>query len=105
MAVLVRIPTPLRKFTENQSEVHAEGATVQQVLDDLELSFHGIRERLCDEQGGIRKFINLYLNDQDIRFMDGENTSLKDGDELAIIPAIAGGRVCVPNPSERFIDY
>jgi molybdopterin synthase sulfur carrier subunit len=93
MAVLVRIPTPLRKFTENQSAVHAEGATVQQVLDNLELSFRGIRERLCDEQGAIRKFINLYLNDQDIRFMDGEKTSLKDGDELAIIPAIAGGRV------------
>jgi molybdopterin synthase sulfur carrier subunit len=103
MAVLVRIPTPLRKFTGNQSEVHAEGVTVQEVLDNLELSFRGIRERLCDKRGAIRKFINLYLNDEDIRFMDGEKTSLKDGDELAIIPAIAGGRVFSPNPSERLL--
>jgi molybdopterin synthase sulfur carrier subunit len=91
MAVVVRIPTPLQKFTKNQSEVHAQGATVDEILDDLERSFPGIRERLCDERGTIRKFINLYLNDEDIRFMDGEKTSLKDGDELAIIPAIAGG--------------
>ena len=93
MAVLVRIPTPLQKFTKNQSEVQAEGTTVQEVLDNLEESFPGLRERLCDSQGAIRKFINLYLNDEDIRFMKAEKTSLKDGDELAIIPAIAGGRV------------
>ncbi len=92
MAILVRIPTPLQKFTQNQSEVKAEGATVQEVLDHLEQSFPGLRARLCDEHGGIRKFINFYLNDEDIRFMDGEKTALKDGDELAIIPAIAGGR-------------
>jgi molybdopterin synthase sulfur carrier subunit len=91
MAILVRIPTPLQKFTKNQSEVQAEGATVQEVLDNLEQNFPGIRERLCDEQGSVRKFINLYLNDEDIRFMEGERTTLKDGDELAIIPAIAGG--------------
>lgn len=91
MAVLVRIPTPLQKFTKNQSEVQAEGGTVQEVLDSLDLSFPGIRERLCDDQGAVRKFINLYLNDEDVRFMDGEKTSLKDGDELSIIPAIAGG--------------
>ena len=92
MAVLVRIPTPLQKFTKNQSEVQAEGTTIQEVLDHLETSFPGIRERLCDDRGAVRKFINLYLNDEDIRFMDGEQTSLKDGDELAIIPAIAGGQ-------------
>ncbi|GIX46612.1 MAG: MoaD family protein [Candidatus Tectimicrobiota bacterium] len=91
MAVLVRIPTPLQKFTKNQSEVHAEGRTVEEVIADLERHFPGIRERLCDERGGIRKFINLYLNDEDIRFLNGEQTPLKDGDELAIIPAIAGG--------------
>jgi molybdopterin synthase sulfur carrier subunit len=92
MAIIVRIPTPLQKFTKNQSEVQAEGATVQEVLAHLDSSFPGIRERLCDEQGTVRKFINLYLNDEDIRFREGEKTVLQDGDELAIIPAIAGGR-------------
>ena len=92
MAVLVRIPTPLQKFTKNQSEVQAEGSTVRAVINNLEVSFPGIRDRLCDEQGSIRKFINLYLNDEDIRFIEGEKTALQDGDELAIIPAIAGGR-------------
>jgi molybdopterin synthase sulfur carrier subunit len=92
MAVIVRIPTPLQKFTKNQSEVQAEGATIQEVLAHLDSSFPGIRERLCDEQGMVRKFINVYLNDEDIRFIEGEKTVLKDGDELAIIPAIAGGR-------------
>lgn len=91
MAVLVRIPTPLQKFTKNQSEVQAEGRTVHELLDDLNQSYPGMRESLCDERGAVRKFINLYLNDEDIRFMDGEKTALKDGDELAIIPAIAGG--------------
>ncbi len=91
MAILVQIPTPLQKFTQNQSEVQAEGATIQEVLDNLDLSFPGIRERLCDDRGAIRKFVNLYLNDEDIRFMDGEKTALEDGDEVAIIPAIAGG--------------
>ena len=91
MPVLVRIPTPLQRLTTNQSEVPVQGSTVQEVIAPLEPSFPGVRERLCDEQGAIRKFINLYLNDEDIRFMDGEKTGVKDGDELAIIPAIAGG--------------
>lgn len=91
MPVLVRIPTPLQRLTKNQSEVQVQGSTVQEVIAHLEQSFPGVRERLCDEQGAIRKFINLYLNDEDIRFMDGEKTGVKDGDELAIIPAIAGG--------------
>jgi sulfur-carrier protein len=91
MSVLVRIPTPLQKFTKNQSEVHIEGATVSEIIVQLDEHFPGVRERLCDDQGAVRKFINLYLNDEDIRFMDGEQTCVKDGDELAIIPAIAGG--------------
>ncbi len=91
MAILVQIPTPLQKFTQNQSEVQAEGGTIQEVLEHLDLSFPGIRERLCDDRGAIRKFVNLYLNDEDIRFMDGEKTALEDGDKVAIIPAIAGG--------------
>jgi molybdopterin converting factor small subunit len=92
MPVLVRIPTPLQRFTKNQSAVQAEGNTVQEVIASLERSFPGVRDRLCDEQGAIRKFVNLYLNDEDIRFIDGEKTGVKDGDELAIIPAIAGGQ-------------
>ncbi len=92
MAILVRIPTPLLQLTKNQSEVNANGATVQAVLDDLERHFPGLRSRLCDDSGTLRKFINFYVNDEDIRFIDGEKTTLKDGDELAIIPAIAGGR-------------
>lgn len=92
MPVLVRIPTPLQRFTKNQSAVQVEGNTVQEVIASLEQSFPGVRERLCDEQGAIRKFVNLYLNDEDIRFIDGEKTGVKDGDELAIIPAIAGGQ-------------
>jgi molybdopterin synthase sulfur carrier subunit len=93
MAIVVRIPTPLQKFTKNQSEVPAQGATVADVLDNLEEHFPGLRERLVDDRGSIRKFINFYLNDEDIRFIDGEKTVLQDGDELAIIPAIAGGCV------------
>lgn len=91
MSILVRIPTPLQKFTKNQSEVQVEGATVSEILGQLDEQFPGVRERLCDDQGAVRKFINLYLNNEDIRFMDGEQTGVKDGDELAIIPAIAGG--------------
>ena len=92
MPVVVRIPTPLQKFTQNQSEVQVSGATIDGVVGELDAQFPGIRERLCDDSGAIRKFINFYLNDEDIRFMDGEKTVVQDGDEVAIIPAIAGGR-------------
>ena len=91
MSVVVRIPTPLQKFTQNQSEVQVSGATIDGVVVELDAQFPGIRERLCDDSGAIRKFINFYLNDEDIRFMDGEKTVVQDGDEVAIIPAIAGG--------------
>lgn len=92
MPVVVRIPTPLQKFTQNLSEVEVSGATINGVVGELDAQFPGIRERLCDDSGAIRKFINFYLNDEDIRFMDGENTVVQDGDEVAIIPAIAGGQ-------------
>jgi len=91
MATNVRIPTPLRKLTANNDTVTANGANVQEILADLERQFPGIKERLCDEQGNLRRFVNVYLNDEDIRFMQGEKTSVKDGDELSIIPSIAGG--------------
>ena len=91
MAVLVQIPLALQKFTKHQSTVQIEGVTVQEALDDLVRHFPGIQEQLCDSRGAIRKFINLYLNNEDIRFLDGEKTAVQDGDELAIIPAVAGG--------------
>ena len=91
MAVKVRVPTPLMKLTDNQSEVTAEGATISEILNNLESQFAGIKERICDENGTPRRFLNIYLNEEDIRFLDGESTAVKDGDEISIIPAIAGG--------------
>jgi len=91
MAVKVRIPTPLRKLTNGQEEVSAEGKSIGELIDALEKASPGMKERLCDETGKVRRFINLYLNDEDIRFLKGLDTELKDGDEVSIIPAIAGG--------------
>ena len=91
MAVKVRVPTPLMKLTDNQSEVAADGATISEILNNLENQFAGIKERICDENGAPRRFINIYLNEEDIRFLEGEKTPVKDGDEISIIPAIAGG--------------
>ncbi len=91
MAVSVRIPTPLRKFTNDQSDVQIEGSTIVQVLDNLEASHSGIKEKLVDEEGEIRRFVNIYVNDEDIRFLDGAATEVKDGDSVTIVPAIAGG--------------
>ena len=91
MAVKVRVPTPLMKLTDNKSEVMAEGATISDILNNLENQFAGIKERICEESGAPRRFINIYLNEEDIRFLDGEGTAVNDGDEISIIPAIAGG--------------
>lgn len=90
MAVTVRIPTPLRTLTGGADEVPADGATVAEVIDNLEANHPGMKERLCDEKG-VRRFVNLYANDEDIRFLDNLETALKDGDTLSIVPAIAGG--------------
>ena len=91
MSVVVRIPTPLRKMTQNEAEVSAEGSDIASLIDDLENNYPGIKDRICDDQGEIRRFVNIYLNDEDIRFLQGQSTSLADGDEVSIIPAIAGG--------------
>jgi molybdopterin synthase sulfur carrier subunit len=91
MSVLIRIPTPLRPLTNGQNEVQETGASVREVLDNLTARFPGIRERLMDEKGELRRFINIYVNEEDIRFREGVQTSLKEGDEMSIIPAIAGG--------------
>ena len=91
MAIKVRIPTPLMKLTNNQSEVSAEGETISDIINNLENQFNGIKDRICDESGAPRRFINIYINEEDIRFLEGEKTVVKDGDEISIIPAIAGG--------------
>ncbi len=92
MTVKVRIPTPLRKLTGGADEVGVEGATIGELIDNLETAHAGLKPRLCDEAGEIRRFVNIYVNDEDVRFLDGRNTALKDGDEVSIVPAIAGGR-------------
>lgn len=91
MSVLIRIPTPLRPLTNGQNEVQETGCSVQEILDKLTVRYPGIGERLLDEKGDVRRFINIYVNEEDIRFRDGVQTALKEGDELSIIPAIAGG--------------
>ena len=91
MAVTVRIPTPLQRLTNGQSEVQCEGKTVTELFQDLEKRYPGIKERICDEQGKLRRFVNVFVNEEDIRFMQGDQAQIKGGDEVSIIPAIAGG--------------
>jgi molybdopterin synthase sulfur carrier subunit len=90
VSILVQIPTPMRQHTDGQATVEATGATVQAVLDDLGRKFPALTGRLFDN-GQVRRFVNVYLNDEDVRYLDNLNTAVKDGDELAIIPAVAGG--------------
>ena len=90
MAVTVRVPTPLRRIS-GAAIVHADGGSVSALIDDLEAKHPGFRERLCDDDGSLKKFINLYVNGEDIRYASGLETSLKDGDEVSIIPAVSGG--------------
>lgn len=92
MSVKVRIPTPLQKLTEGRGEVEIAAKNVKELLEALEAKHPGIKARLCDDSGRVRRFVNIYLNEEDIRFLKQEATSLKDGDEVSIVPAIAGGR-------------
>jgi molybdopterin synthase sulfur carrier subunit len=89
--IKVRIPTPLRPLTKNQSEVEAKAGSITQMIETLNDAHPGIKDRLCDESGELRRFVNIYVNEEDIRFLKGKETSLKDGDEVSIVPAIAGG--------------
>ena len=91
MSVKVRIPTPLQKLTQDKAEVDVPAKNVKELLDGLERQYPGIKDRLCDEAGRVRRFVNIYLNEEDIRFLKQEATPLKDGDEISIVPAIAGG--------------
>ncbi len=91
MPVKIRIPTPLRKLTHDQDLVEVPPGTVATAIAELQLRFPGIRERLVDESGQVRRFVNVYVNEEDIRFLQNNDTPLKDGDDVSIIPAIAGG--------------
>ena len=92
MQVKVRIPTPLRKLTKEKDIVELNGAVdIGELIESLEKNYPGIKERLVDERGEVRRFINVFINDEDIRFLENKKTSLKDGDEVSIVPAIAGG--------------
>jgi molybdopterin synthase sulfur carrier subunit len=87
----IRIPTPLRKLTKEQELIEARGSNVAELIEDLDKNYPGLKERICDENGDIRRFVNVFLNDEDIRFLDDKSTAVKENDELSIVPAIAGG--------------
>ena len=91
MAVQVLIPTPLQKFTNEEASVDLDASSVDGLIDALEGRYQGIKGRLCDEAGKLRRFLNVYVNSEDIRFLDNQTTSLSDGDEVSIVPAVAGG--------------
>jgi len=91
MPIQVRIPTPLRKFTGGAESVTASGATVAAIVQDVESRHPGLKERICDDAGKVRRFVNVYVNGEDIRFLSSLDTPVKDGDEISIVPAIAGG--------------
>jgi len=91
MSVTVRIPTPLRKLTNGQDVVRGDGGTLMACIDRLEASFPGLKERLLDETGELRRFVNIYVNGEDVRFQDGVSTALQAGDDVSIVPAVAGG--------------
>ncbi|MBI3191271.1 MAG: MoaD/ThiS family protein [Pedosphaera parvula] len=91
MSTKVRIPTPLRKLTNNEEIVEVTANTVGEAITELQNRYPGIKERLVDESGAVRRFVNVYVNEEDIRFLKNQDTPIKDGDEVSIIPAIAGG--------------
>jgi molybdopterin synthase sulfur carrier subunit len=91
MPVTVRIPTPLRKLTNDEELVTVEASTIGDAITELQTKYPGIKERLVDDSGEVRRFVNIYVNEEDIRFLENKATPIKDGDEVSIIPAIAGG--------------
>jgi molybdopterin synthase sulfur carrier subunit len=92
MSVTVKIPTPLRRITQGRDKVSSEGADIKHLIESLEKEHPGIKDRLCDETGSLRHFVNVYVNGEDIRYLNGLSTKLKAGDEVSIVPAVAGGR-------------
>lgn len=102
MSVKVRIPTPLRTLTNGKAEVESTGSTIIDIINDLEKNYVGIKERICEENDSVRRFVNVYLNDEDIRFIDNIKSVVKDGDTISIIPAIAGG---APEKKKFYLNY
>ena len=92
MSVVVRIPTPLRRMTGGKDKVDVESGNLAGMVDELEGSYPGMKDRLLDEEGELRYFVNIYLNGEDVRFLDGLDTATNSGDEVSIVPAVAGGR-------------
>lgn len=90
--IKVRIPTPLRPLTKGQGEVEATAASISEMIENLNSAYPGLKDRLCDDKGELRRFVNIYVNEEDIRFLTHQDTPLKDGDHVSIVPAIAGGR-------------
>lgn len=91
MAINVRIPTPLRKLTQEKDVVQGAGDTLAEMIDGLEQEFPGLKDRLCDETGELRRFVNVYVNGEDVRFQQGLQTALSGNEEVSIVPAVAGG--------------
>ena len=91
MSIMVRIPTPLRRVTNGQDKVSVNGSSISEIIGDLDSQFPGLKERLCDEHGELRNFVNIYVNGEDVRFLDGINSPTAEGDEISIVPAVAGG--------------
>jgi len=91
MSIVVRIPTPLRRLTDGQDKVDVEGDSLGNVIDAMNEQYPGIRERICDDQGQLRNFVNVYVNGEDVRFLQGLETPTSSGDEVSVVPAVAGG--------------
>jgi sulfur-carrier protein len=91
MAIEVRVPTVLRQHTDGEKKVHAEGATLRALIEDLDTRHQGLKAKLVDEGGRLHRFVNVYVNDEDVRFLGGIETPLEDGDVVSILPAVAGG--------------
>ena len=91
MSVLVRIPTPLRRMTNGQAKIEMQSSNLGELVEKLDSEYPGFKDRLVDENGDLRYFVNIYLNGEDVRFMEGLETSTSEGDEVSIVPAVAGG--------------
>ncbi len=91
MSIVVRIPTPLRRLTNGQDRVDVEGENLSSVIDAMNEQYPGLRDRICDDQGQLRNFVNVYVNGEDVRFLQGLDTPTTAGDEVSVVPAVAGG--------------
>ena len=91
MSIVVRVPTPLRRLTNGQDKIEVDGASLNGVINAMNEQYPGIRDRICDDQGQLRNFVNVYVNGEDVRFLQGLETPTSTGDEISVVPAVAGG--------------